>query len=101
MKKFLGLVGLVMLVAATPVMALDGQALYSEKMCAGCHGEGGTSMVPNYPSLRGQNADYITAQVKLIRDGKRKNGGSAMMAATVTGVTDTEIKAIADYLSQQ
>ena len=36
-------------------------------MCAGCHGQNGVAMVPNYPSLAGQNAAYLEEPLKPIK----------------------------------
>lgn len=98
MKKLLMLL-FVGATLAAPAMAADGSALYTEKLCNTCHGEGGKSSVNIYPNLAGQRAAYIFAQATAIRDGKRTNGGSAAMTALVAGVTDEELRAIADYLS--
>lgn len=66
--------------------------------CVGCHGEGGHSMVPNFPKLAGQHAAYTIKQLKDFRDGFRKD---ASMAAFAKGLTDDEIKAIAEYYEAQ
>lgn len=100
MKKFLGMFALLAIVAS-PAMALNGGDLYAEKGCIGCHGVGGKSEVSINPSLRGQHAEYIATQAKLIRDGKRNAGMTAMMKPMLAGVSDAELDAIADYLSQQ
>lgn len=66
--------------------------------CVGCHGEGGHSVVPNFPKLAGQHANYTIKQLKDFRDGFRKD---ATMAAFAKGLTDDEIKAIAEYYAAQ
>lgn len=96
------------LFAATTLVALalsgtaaaDGAAIYSAKGCIGCHGaEGKAPIMPLYPKLAGQNKDYTAAQIKDIRDGKRTNGMSAAMMATVAGMSDADVDAVADYLA--
>lgn len=66
--------------------------------CVGCHGEGGNSMVPTFPKLAGQHASYTIKQLKDYRDGFRKN---ATMATFAKGLTDEEIKEIAEYYAAQ
>jgi cytochrome c553 len=40
--------------------------------CLACHGRDGQSETPETPSLAGQPAPFITAQLTMMRDGKRK-----------------------------
>ena len=85
---------------STAACALDGAALYKEKICNTCHGENGAQpIMPLYPKVKGQNAPYLVQQMKDIRDGKRTNGLSAAMKAVVSTVTDEEFQAIADWLA--
>ncbi len=101
MKLFTGVVGAA--VVAIPMMfsqaavAADGEALYKGKGCAGCHAPNAMGAVG--PRLAGQQEKYVLAQFKLIRDGKRASGQSAMMAGAVKNVTDEEAAAIAKYVS--
>ncbi len=79
-----------------------GEAFYFARHCDGCHGQRGRyPAIPLYPRLGGQNAAYLYPQMRDIRDGKRTNGMSAAMRATVSQVTDEELKAIADWLAGQ
>jgi len=85
----------------TAAMA-DGAALYTSKGCIACHGaDAKTPIMPMYPKLAGQNADYLLAQAKDIKSGARKNGQSVVMMGIVAGVTDEELKAIADWIATQ
>jgi cytochrome c len=80
--------------------ALDGAALYKEKICNTCHGENGAQpILPVYPKVSSQNGPYLLQQMKDIRDGKRTNGLSIAMKAVVATVTDEEFQAIADWLA--
>ncbi len=65
--------------------------------CAGCHSPTGAGNPAVYPRLRGQHADYTTAQLLAFREGGRKN--NAQMAAIVAKMNDQEIKAVADYIT--
>lgn len=85
---------------STAASALDGAALYKEKICNTCHGENGAApIMPLYPKVNGQNAPYLVQQMKDIRDGRRTNGLSVAMKAVVSAVTDEEFQAIADWLA--
>ena len=79
---------------------LDGAALYKEKTCIACHGpDAKTPLLPSYPKLAGQNAEYALQQMKDIKSGARNNGSTAAMAGIMHLVDDAEMKALAEYLS--
>ena len=81
------------------VMA-DGAALYQSKTCWSCHGKDAkTPILPVYPRLAGQNADYALQQMKDIKSGARANGQSAAMKGVMGLVNEDEMKQIADWLS--
>jgi cytochrome c553 len=67
------------LVVAAAVMSMssmvqaDGKAAYAAGGCAGCHGATGTSAIPTYPNLAGQNAAYTVKQLKDFQTGTRKD----------------------------
>ncbi|HSA91348.1 MAG TPA: c-type cytochrome [Burkholderiales bacterium] len=52
------------------------------------------------PRLAGQREAYLEAEMRAYRDGKR-TGGDTIMAATLYGVSDADIKALAHYLSRR
>ncbi|KZN35150.1 c-type cytochrome [Pseudoalteromonas luteoviolacea] len=82
------------------VAAADGKALYTAKLCQTCHGaEGKAPIMPLYPKVNGQSKEYLLAQMKDIKSGKRSNGMSAAMKAMVANVSDAELEAIAAYLA--
>jgi cytochrome c len=95
-------VGLVFSSVCAPlVSAADGATLYTAKMCQTCHGaEGKAPIMAMYPKLNGQNKEYLAAQMKDIKSGKRNNGMSMAMKAMVANVSDAEFDAIAEYLSK-
>ena len=64
--------------------------------CAACHGANGVSGNPAWPSLAGQQKDYLVAALKGYRDGSRKN---EMMAGMAKGLSDADIEALATYYS--
>ena len=83
------------------VQADEGEDLYKSKGCTTCHGAAGISIAPIWPNIAGQHKDYLLAQMKDIKSGKRNNGMSVTMQAIVANVTDEEMAIIADWLSKQ
>ena len=83
----------------TDATALDGAALYEERACVSCHGpEGREPILPVYPKIAGQNADYAYAQLMDIRSGDRANGQTAAMRPILQAIPEEELRAIADWL---
>jgi cytochrome c len=88
------------LMIAQPAAALDGAALYKSKTCVACHGQGADKpIMPTYPKLAGQNADYAFNQMKDIKSGARNNGQTAAMKGIMHLVSEEEMRAIADWLA--
>ncbi len=67
-------------------------------MCQACHGEKGNSIMPLYPSLAGQKADYLVKQMKDLRSGARKDPVMGPMAAALS---DADIENLAAYFAAQ
>ncbi|MCU7830823.1 MAG: c-type cytochrome [Candidatus Thiodiazotropha sp. (ex Myrtea sp. 'scaly one' KF741663)] len=85
---------------ATNAQAADGAELYKVKTCWACHGkDANTPIMPTYPRLAGQNADYAFNQMKDIKAGIRSNGQAAAMKGVMGLVSEDEMRAIADWLS--
>jgi len=77
-----------------------GKKLYGTKTCIACHGKDGLKpMMKTYPALAGQDKAYLVAQAKDIQAGNRKNGNSNAMQPVMHLVSDQELDAIADFLS--
>lgn len=77
----------------------SGKSIY-QKRCMQCHGdEGQGNNEAFFPSLKGQHHAYLLRQLKWIRDGYRKNA-NAVMVTEVKVLSDTELDAVADYLSR-
>ena len=83
-------------------LAQDGKALYETSFCSTCHGLSGTALVPNYPSLKGQNAQYMNAQVKDIISGVRKSNLTILMTnnPNITAISETNISSITEYIAK-
>ncbi len=77
-----------------------GKELYKSKTCFTCHGaDAKTPIMPLYPNIAGQNAEYALQQMKDIKSGARSNGLTAAMKGIMHLVNDDEMKALADYLA--
>jgi len=68
--------------------------------CGVCHTLAGISESDRFPSLAGQPRDYLLAQLRAFRDGRRHNDGG-MMRSTAELLSDGEIAAAATYYSAQ
>ena len=69
--------------------------------CTACHAPDGSGNPPaGFPSLSGQQPDYVFAQLQAYREGLRDTdeeyGG--MMRQTAANLTDSEIRAVANYV---
>lgn len=65
--------------------------------CAGCHGPTGAGLPAMYPALAGQHPEYTEDQLKKFRAGERGNDPEKMMRTIAAKLSDTQIKAIAEY----
>ena len=80
----------------------EGKTLFENKGCEACHGNHGRKpIMPAYPKLAAQNKDYLLQQMRDIKNGARNNGLTAVMKPIIATVTDSEMEAIADYLSRR
>jgi cytochrome c553 len=75
------------------VLALSAQAADIEagkqlasSVCAACHGLSGISVSDTVPNLAGQRARYLDAQLKLFKDGTRKEPGAVSRAAIMNAI---------------
>ncbi|TVT58057.1 MAG: c-type cytochrome [Sedimenticola thiotaurini] len=106
MRKIVTLAAAVTAVASmmvgTSAAAADGAALFKAKTCWSCHGKDAkTPLMPFYPSLAGQNADYMFNQMKDIKSGARSNGQTAAMKGVMGLVNEEEMRTLADWLAAQ
>ena len=75
-----------------------GTAPKATQTCVACHGNDGIGILPEYPNLTGQHADYLEQALKSYRSGTRKN---AVMAGMASALTDDDIEELAAYYSRQ
>jgi cytochrome c553 len=84
---------------ALPAAAADSAAPEKAAVCTACHGEGGGKpIMPEYPVLAGQYANYLAHALHEYKEGKRKN---PVMGAQAAGLSDDDIKALANYFESQ
>jgi cytochrome c553 len=69
--------------------------------CVACHGNGLTGMEPGIPGLVGLRSTYIVAQLTRWRVGDRHAVEPDCMKRIATRLSDTDIAAVAAWLSQQ
>jgi cytochrome c553 len=86
---------------AAAQIAADALAAGREKyvQCASCHGaDGRSTVVPQYPKIGGQTAEYVVNALKAYRDGRRQGTYAAMMAAVAKQLSDADIANLAAYV---
>jgi len=66
--------------------------------CFACHGVNGVSLNPAFPSLAGQNKNYLIQQLKAFKNGDRK---SPIMKPMATGLSDQDMEDVAIYFSSK
>ena len=80
-----------------------GDAANGVPACSACHGPTGAGLPRNYPRLSGQWSDYTLVQLKAFKSGERgmdkdgKDINGRIMVGVVRGMTDAQMKALADY----
>lgn len=67
-------------------------------VCISCHGVKGNSLHQGYPSLAGQPAPYVAAQLRKFASGERPNPTMGPLAMTMS---ETEIHHLADHFARQ
>jgi cytochrome c553 len=75
-----------------------GQGLAKKLRCGICHVSDFHGQ-KQMPRLAGQREEYLVSEMIAYRDNKR-SGGDTIMAATLYGVKDDEIRALAHYLAR-
>jgi cytochrome c553 len=78
--------------------AVVGTPPAAAQVCTTCHGTDGQPVLPEYPNLAGQHADYLVQSLHDYKSGKRKN---AIMGGIVGALTDQDIAAIAAFYAKQ
>lgn len=66
--------------------------------CAACHGAKGMSTNPDWPSLAGQQADYL---IKQLRDFTKGSRPSAVMTPLAAALSEQDRQDLAEFYSKQ
>jgi cytochrome c553 len=85
------------LVAAAVPGALAGDARAGKQkaaMCQMCHGLDGIARMPIAPNIGGENAIYLTTQLKAFRSGKRQH---EIMSVIASQLSDDDIANLAAW----
>jgi len=69
-----------------------------ETQCFACHGVNGVSSNPAFPSLAGQNKNYLMTQLKAFKNGDRK---SQVMKPMAIGLSDKDMEQVATYFASK
>lgn len=92
--------------AKDKTLALQGQKIYRAgnaatglPACAACHLPNGAGIPVQFPSLGGQNTNYVIAQLQKFRNGERTNDANRTMQTIASKMTDQEITAVAEYIA--
>jgi cytochrome c len=97
---FLAVPALTLALTTSVQAADDGATLFVKKTCVACHGKDAkTPILPTYPKVAGQSADYAFNQMKDIASGARNNGQSAAMKGIMHLVSEEEMRTIANWLA--
>ncbi|MEY4933634.1 MAG: hypothetical protein RLZZ403_1954, partial [Pseudomonadota bacterium] len=67
--------------------------------CIACHGPGGSgNPAALYPSIKGQHATYVAAQLRAYKRGDRATDQNQMMRNVAVLLSDEQIDALASYV---
>lgn len=90
----------VMALATSQVQAADieaGEAMYAQA-CAQCHGRTARGMAA-FPSLTGQDADYLAKRLMQYRDGEAVGPNSALMMPVAAPLSDDDIADLSVFIA--
>lgn len=80
-------------------LAVIGDAKIRVQACNNCHGPGGIGIAPAIPYIAGQFGNYIEAQLKSWKEGRRKNS-PGQMADISQRLDEKDMAALAAYFEQ-
>ena len=92
--------GLIMSLLAMQVAAAGDSERGKEKSqtCAACHGSDGNSTNPEWPTLAGQHAKYLSVTLHAYQDGTRTD---VLMSGQTSALNDDDIEDLAAYYATQ
>jgi cytochrome c553 len=83
---------------AAPIHGDAGAGAAKAAVCFACHGPNGNSLVPAFPRLAGQRADYLYWELAKFKRGTRPQSPMTAQAATLS---DEDMRNLATYFSAQ
>lgn len=89
--------GVVAMAVLASVAHADAQQI-ATTVCLACHGPGGNSVVPAFPSLAGQQVAYLSKQLNEFMSGKRTNEA---MAPALADLKPGDVPGLAAYFAAQ
>ena len=98
MKKALGLSVLLAIAPGSQAADIEAGKAKVATVCAACHGATGISVSETIPNLAAQRAGYLEAQLKVLKDGTRKN---PVMNAIAAQLSPADIANVAAYFAAQ
>jgi len=84
--------------AAAPIRGDASAGAAKADMCMACHGPGGNSLVPMFPRLAGQRADFLYWQLV---EYKRGNVPESPMSEQAANLTDEDMRNLAAFFAAQ
>jgi cytochrome c553 len=91
------LIALFIFITCLPLSAAAQPVQEKLAPCLACHGENGQSQTPDVPSLGGQPAFYLLAQILMFRERMR---AIEPMTSILQGTSDGDLRAMADALAK-
>ncbi len=98
MKKVLGLSVVLAIAPVSHAADIEAGKAKVATVCAACHGANGVSVSDTIPNLAAQRAGYLEAQLKVLKDGTRKN---PVMNAIAAQLSPADIANVAAYFAAQ
>jgi len=97
MKKVVLLVALCAIPFAQSMAADIAAGEKKAAVCFACHGKDGHPVIKSYPTLAGDNAEYLVVALKGYRDGSRLD---PIMVPMAKALNDADMANIAAYFAQ-
>jgi len=80
-------------------LAVNGDWTHGIPACFQCHGAKGQGIAPDFPSIVGQPANYVSNQIANWKSGTRSNDPVGLMKSVSDRLSDDQIKAVSVYLT--
>lgn len=101
MRKFLAIAAMAAALGVNSTAQAEGSVEAGQQksaVCMACHGPDGNSLNPEWPSLAGQHAAFIAAQLEAFKSGARQN---ALMSPMAIGLSEQDMLDLAAYYEAQ